>query len=425
MKGIILLLFLSLNLFIYGEETKENSFKPQVKEVNQQLLDKTKEEVPLVINTLQNIVTMESFSNDNEGLLKLGNYLKKQLEELDGKVTLETPLNNGKGKNVLGKFKGNGSKKILLMAHMDTVYPKGTLKNAPWKIDGDRIYGPGVGDAKSGIVVILHTLNLFKKMDFKNYDTITVIFNTDEEIGSAGSKDLIAAEAAKSDMILSYEPTFAGQEVLIMGTSGTGKVKVEIKGLSAHAGADPDSGINTIIEGANLVARTKDLDEGKDKLRFNWTVFESGSEKIVNVIPENAVLYADVRYPNEEKLNEVLKKLEERANQKKLIGSEISVGFFPNRPPFTTNEKGIILVQNAVNIYHSLGKNLGLLPSTGGGTDAGHATASGKPILEGMGLAGENAHTPGKEWISIESIPRRLYLSTQTIIDVCENKILD
>lgn len=191
MKGIILLLFLSLNLFIYGEETKENSFKPQVKEVNQQLLGKTKEEVPLVINTLQNIVTMESFSNDNEGLLKLGNYLKKQLEELGGKVTLETPLNNEKGKNVLGKFKGNGSKKILLMAHMDTVYPKGTLKNAPWKIDGDRIYGPGVGDAKSGIAVILHTLNLLKKMDFKNYDTITVIFNTDEEIGSAGSKDLI------------------------------------------------------------------------------------------------------------------------------------------------------------------------------------------------------------------------------------------
>lgn len=425
MKGIILLLFLSLNLFIYGEETKENSFKPQVKEVNQQLLDKTKEEVPLVINTLQNIVTMESFSNDNEGLLKLGNYLKKQLEELGGKVTLETPLNNGKGKNVLGKFKGNGSKKILLMAHMDTVYPKGTLKNAPWKIDGDRIYGPGVGDAKSGIAVILHTLNLLKKMDFKNYDTITVIFNTDEEIGSAGSKDLIAVEAAKSDMILSYEPTFAGQEVLIMGTSGTGKVKVEIKGLSAHAGADPDSGINTIIEGADLVSRTKDLDEGKDKLRFNWTVFGSGSEKTINVIPENAVLYADVRYPNEEKLNEVLKKLEERANQKKLIGSEISVGFFPNRPPFTTNEKGIILVQNAVNIYHSLGKNLGLLPSTGGGTDAGHAMASGKPILEGMGLAGENAHTPGKEWISIESIPRRLYLSTQTIIDICDNKILD
>lgn len=425
MKIITLLLFLSLSIFIYGKETSKNAFKPQTKEVNQQLLDNAKEEVPAVINTLQNIVTMESFSDDNEGLLKLGNYLKKQLEELGGKVTLETPLNEGKGKNVLAKFKGNGSKKILMMAHMDTVYPKGTLKNAPWKVEGDKIYGPGVGDAKSGVAVILHTLNLLKKMDFKNYDTITVIFNTDEEIGSAGSKDLIAAEAAKSDMVLSYEPTSAGQEILVMGTSGTGKIKVEIKGLSAHAGADPDSGINTIIEGADLVSRTKDLDEGKDKLRFNWTAFESGSEKTLNVIPENAVLYADIRYPNEEKLNEVLKKLEEKSNQKKLSGSKISIEFSPKRPPFSTNEKGEVLVQNAVNIYHSLGKNLGLLPNTGGGTDAGHAMASGKPILEGLGLAGANAHTPGKEWISIESIPRRLYLSAQTIIDVCENKILD
>lgn len=295
---------------------------------------------------------MESFSDDDKGLTKLGEYLKKSLEDLGGKVEFVKPLGSAKGKNILAKFKGEGKTKILLMAHMDTVYPKGSFGDSLWKVEGDRIYGPGVGDAKSGIAVILHTLSLLNKLKYENYDTITVIFNTDEEIGSEGSKDLISKEAKNNDVILSYEPTYANYECLVMNTSGTGKVKVTVKGLNAHAGANPDSGVNAIVEAADIISRTKEIDEGTGGVRFSWTAIQSGSEKTINIIPDETILYADLRFPSNEKLNEVLENLEKKINQKKIEKSEIIFEFTLKRPAFNTNEKGKILIQDAVDIYN-------------------------------------------------------------------------
>ena len=118
------------------------------------------------------------------------------------------------GDNIVGKLKGKGGKNLLLLSHMDTVYLKGILAKAPFKVEGDRAYGPGIADDKGGNAVIVHTLKLLKDRGFKDFGTITVLFNTDEEKGSFGSRDLIQEEAAKADYVLSFEPTGAGKEDL-------------------------------------------------------------------------------------------------------------------------------------------------------------------------------------------------------------------
>lgn len=426
MKKIFLLSLLLLGFGVsYGKPIEPN-FTPKEKDLNKQLLTICQEEKTSTIETLKSIVSIESFSSDHEGLVELSNYLAEQLKKLGGNVQQLKPANNANGLNVVAKFKGSGTKNILLMAHMDTVYPKGSLKEAPWKEEENKIYGPGVADAKSGIATILHTISILNKIHFKNYKTITVIFNTDEEIGSHGSRELITKEANASDLILSYEPTMEGSEFLIMNTSGTGKVKVSVKGLSAHAGAAPEAGINALVEASNFVEKTISLDEGSGGTRFNWTVFESGNIDNLNVIPDEATIYADIRFLTEENLKETMNALNEKAKETKTKNSEIIVEYIEgNRPPFNTNKKGMKLLQNATDIYHSFGKKIGFLPSTGGGTDAGYAMESGSPIMEGMGLAGNNAHVLGQEFVDTTSIPRRLYLSVQTIIDVCDTNILD
>ncbi|MGL5637918.1 MAG: peptidase dimerization domain-containing protein, partial [Cetobacterium sp.] len=146
----------------------------------------------------------------------------------------------------------------------------------------------------------------------------------------------------------------------------------------------------------------------------------------LNVIPDTATIYADIRFLTEDKLKEALNILNEKAKETKIKNSEIIVEYIDgNRPPFNTNEKGMKLLQNATDIYHSLGEKLHILPSTGGGTDAGYTMESGNPAMEGMALAGNNAHVLGQEFVDTTSIPRRLYLSTHTIIDACDTNIID
>lgn len=426
MRKIFLLPLLLLGVTISYSKVAEPNFVPKEKIVNEKLLEICNDEKEPTIETLKNIVNIESFSSDHEGLVELSNYLAEQLKKLGGNVEQLKPANNANGLNVVGKFKGTGTKNILLMAHMDTVYPKGSLKEAPWKQEGDKVFGPGVADAKSGVATILHTISVLNKMHFKNYKTLTVLFNTDEEIGSHGSRELITNESNASNLILSYEPTLAGQEFLILNTSGTGKVKVTVNGLSAHAGAAPEEGINALVEAANFVEKTVSLDEGAGGTRFNWTVFESGNTENLNVIPDTATIYADIRFLTEDKLKEALNILNEKAKETKIKNSEIIVEYLDgNRPPFNTNEKGMKLLQNATDIYHSLGEKLHILPSTGGGTDAGYTMESGNPAMEGMALAGNNAHVLGQEFVDTTSIPRRLYLSAHTIIDACDTNIID
>ncbi len=379
------------------------------------------DEQPALIKTLEKLVNLETGTGDAEGLAAAGQYLEGELKNLGFTVTRHKSAGLVVGDNIVGKLKGRGGKNLLLMAHMDTVYPKGTLAKAPFRIEGDKAYGPGIADDKGGNAVILHTLKLLiKDYGVRDFGTITVLFNTDEEKGSFGSRDLIQEEAKQADYVLSFEPTSAGDEKLSLGTSGIAYVQVNITGKASHAGAAPELGVNALVEASDLVLRTMDIDDKSKNLRFNWTIAKAGN--VSNIIPASATLNADVRYARNEDFDAAMKTLQERAQQKKLPEADVKVLITRGRPAFNAGEGGRKLVDKAVAFYKEAGGTLGIEERTGGGTDAAYAALSGKPVIESLGLPGFGYHSDKAEYVDTSAIPRRLYMAARLIMDLGAGK---
>ncbi|MBB3176974.1 glutamate carboxypeptidase [Variovorax sp. Sphag1AA] len=387
---------------------------------DQALFDAATAEKPAVIKTLENLVNIETGTGDAEGLEAAGKYLEDQLKSLGFSVTRSKSAGIVVGDNIVGKLKGKGGKNLLLISHMDTVYLKGILAKAPFRVEGDKAYGPGIADDKGGNAVIIHTLKLLKARGFDDFGSITVLFNTDEEKGSFGSRDLIQEEAAKADYVLSFEPTGVGKEDLSLGTSGIAYVQVNITGKASHAGAAPELGVNALVEASDLVLRTMDIDDKAKGLRFNWTIAKAGA--VSNIIPASATLNADVRYAKNEDFEAAMKTLEARAQKKKLPDADVKVLITRGRPAFNAGEGGRKLVDKAVAYYKEAGGELVVTERTGGGTDAAYAALSGKPVIESLGLPGFGYHSDKAEYVDTSSIPRRLYMAGKLIMDLGQGK---
>jgi glutamate carboxypeptidase len=395
---------------------------------------------PATIETLKNLVNIETGSANAEGMAAMTNYLEGELKALGASVTRSkaeaNPLSQPQGENIYGVVKGTGTKKILLMAHMDTVYVKGTLAKAPWRIASgtekvktpagevdrafERAYGPGVADAKGGVAVILNTVKLLQAQGFKDFAQITMLFNTDEEIGSYGSRALIQKLASEHDVTLSYEPTTVPVEAMTLATSGSLPVTVNFKGKAAHAGAEPEKGVNALVEMSDFVMSTLGIDNKDKALRFNWTIATAGG--VANIIPDAASITATLRYLHAADRDDAIAKLKERIAKKKLEGSEITLSIPDGRPAFVADAAGKALVNKGVEIYKEVGSRIVVIPVTGGGTDAAYAALSGKPVLEGLGLPGFGYHSNQEEYADIAAIPRRLYLSSRLIMDIAQGK---
>src|SRR5258706_2101936 len=210
-----------------------------------------KEKAPL-LETLKDLVSIESGSGDREGLDKIANLIAGRLQAAGGKVELiepdpadiyrmaDTPKQIGK--MVLARFTGKGTQKILLIAHMDTVYLRGMLAKQPFRVDGKRAYGLGIADDKQGIAVILHTLAILKAMNFRDYGLITVLINADEEVSSAGSRALLTKLGGEHDAVFSNEGSRVDSDRLSLTTAGIAAVGLNIEGKAPHARSAPENG---------------------------------------------------------------------------------------------------------------------------------------------------------------------------------------
>lgn len=373
------------------------------------------------VKTLERLVNIETGTGNAEGMSAMAQLLEAELKALGGSVTRHKAEGNVVGDNLLGVFQGKGGKNLLLLAHMDTVYVKGTLAKAPFRLEGARAFGPGIADDKGGVAVVLHTLRVLKARGFDGYGRITVLFNTDEERGSFGSRDLIRAQAKQHDAVLSFEPTLALKEMLTLGTAGIVYYKVNIKGFAAHAGANPELGVNALVEASDVVLRTADLDDKSRDLRFNWTIGKIG--EVANIIPDAAYLEANIRYARKGDLDGLLKTLEDRIQgRKRLPKAEIQITVDYGRPAFEANAGGRALVERAVAIYKELGAELTVVDRTGGGTDAAYAALDGTPVIESLGLPGFGYHSNQAEYVMADAIPRRLYLAARLIMDLGQGR---
>jgi glutamate carboxypeptidase len=367
---------------------------------------------PAVVASLEDMVLIESGSANAAGLAKMADYVERRLQAL-GARTERIPAARPPGILVQGTFNGTGTKKLMLIAHMDTVYPEGTLSSEPYRQDGNRLYGPGIADDKGGIAVILHSLAILKDAGWRDYAQLTVLFNQDEEVGSTGSGEIIAKSADQHDFVFSCEPTsakaVAKTEGLLLGAAGTATATMEVKGRSSHAGAAPEAGRNALIELAYQLQQTRDVAKGIPGAQLNWTTAQAGVVR--NQIPERATATADVRLSAPGAAEKLLAALQEKVKAGRLVpDTETTVTLAVGRPPFLANERARAFARQAQAIYSELdGRELTLHEMIGGATDAGFAGRSGKAIvLESFGLAGWGYHARNG-YIELDSIAPRLY----------------
>ena len=376
------------------------------------------------IESLRQMVMIESGSGDLKGLAQMANWVESRLKAL-GFATERHKTTAGAGADiVVGKLQGTGQKKYMLQAHMDTVYQTGILSTQGYKVDGNRIYGPGIADDKGGIAVILHSLNLLKDRGWKDYAQITVLFNPDEEVGSIGSGERISQLADQHDVVLSCEPTaakaVAKNEAVLLGASGATRIDMQVTGRTSHAGAAPDSGRNALVELSHQIVQTRDAYKSIPGVQLNWTVSQAGTVR--NQIPDKALASADVRTSLPGAAEKVQATLQNMVNTQKLIPeTETRITLLGGRPPYQGGAKAKALAEKAQAIYQELDRKLDIIPMTGGATDAAFAARSDKAaVIESFGLAGWGYHAKD-EYIEVDSIVPRLYLMSRMLMELSKN----
>lgn len=391
--------------------------------------DAAKDQQQAMLDTMRDLVNIESGSKDVEGVERIAALIDERLKALGGKVEILQPADLFRlddtpervGPMVHAEFKGSGQKKIMLIAHMDTVYRNGMLKDQPFRIDGDRAYGLGIADDKHGVATILHTVALLQKLDFKDYGTLTVLINGDEEISSPGARATITRLAADQDAVFSFEGGGA-EGRLTLATSGIGAAYLTVQGKTSHAGARPEGGVNALTELSHQILQLKDLSKPEEGLKLNWTVAQAGTNR--NVIPGQATAQADARALKVADFDALERTLQERIQKKLLPEAKVSIKFEVRRPPLEATPASRALANHGVAIYQELGLPLKVIDrASGGGTDAAFAALKARgPVIEGMGLSGFGAHSNDAEYIQINSIVPRLYLATRMIMDVSQDK---
>lgn len=278
-------------------------------------------------------------------------------------------------------------------------------------------------DDKAGIAVILHSLAILKAIDFRDYGSVTVLINGDEEIGSRGSRSLITRLGAEHDAVMSFE--FGGSpktDALRLATSGSATARIVVRGPAAHAGVAPELGVNALYEIAHQVLQARDLSDPEAGIKVNWTLANAGI--VGNMIPPGARASATVRVERLADLDVVERKLRERIKNKLLPEAEVTLEFARGRPALQPTDASRALAAYAQKIYGEIGKDLTVLErSIGGGTDAAYsALKTQAAVIEGFGLRGFGLHSTDAEYILIDSIEPRLYLATRMIMDISTGK---
>ncbi|GJG97999.1 M20/M25/M40 family metallo-hydrolase [Cupriavidus pauculus] len=388
------------------------------------LLDAARAAQPAVVQSLKDMVTIESGSANIQGLTRMADYTSQRLQAMGAKVE-RLSMTTSAAPMVKATFTGTGKRKILLIGHMDTVYPAGILASQPIREDGNRLYGPGIADDKGGLAVILHSLEILKAQGWKDYAQITVLLNPDEEIGSQGSGETIAAHGALHDFVLSCEPnvakSVAKSESLLLAAAGTATATMQVKGRASHAGAAPELGRNALLELAYQMQQTRDVAKSVPGSQMNWTQAKAAGP--LNQIPETATAVGDVRITASGAAQKLQTALQEKVNGSHLVPeTQTTVAMEEGRPAFVADARSKELAARAQQIYAEMdGRPLNLIPGTGGGTDAGFAGRSGKAVvLESFGLSGFGYHARD-EYVELDSIVPRLYLMTRILQEIGKN----
>lgn len=357
-----------------------------------------------VMAFLKEIIEIESPTTDRAAVNQVGELLKRKASELGAEIEIEPSGAEDRGDHIIARWPGEDSslKPILVIAHMDTVWEKGTLANMPFRIEGNKVYGPGIFDMKGAAVFAVEAIKIIQDLNKKTRRPITILFNSDEEINSTTSRSVIDLEAKKSEYVLILEGG-VGDSVLT-ARKGILYFKITAKGKASHAGMDHEKGISGIEEIAHQILKIQSLTNYQKGTTVSCGVIQGGTR--TNVIPSQAVLEVDARVLTNEEAERLIKEIESLTPV--LEGAELDIYTLVKRPPLDRTAGVVDLYFKAKNCAKDLGYSLEET-STGSISDGNLTAALGVPTLDGLGPIGDGAHAV-YEHIDKDKIAKRLAL---------------
>lgn len=366
------------------------------------------------LDDLRTLVSIDSGSYDKAGVNKVNDWLEKRLKALGFSVERHPQVEFGD--DLLATLPGRGQRRILLLGHTDTVFPAGTAAKRPMTIQGDKILGPGTCDMKAGLLSGIYALEAFRELGFDDYQSISYLCVSDEEIGGERhSIPLIRSQARRADAVLTLEAARENGDI-VSARKGVCWYIVEAFGKSAHAGVEPEKGCNAIVALAHQIIILHALNGLKPGITVNTGYIEGGSAP--NVVPDYAKIRVDVRAFSKDDLQEFEKTFREQLVRTEITG--VKVAFRAEEGSYCPPMERTSAVAGLEKLAQKAARELGFEvkgASTGGASDASFAVAEGTPALDGLGPVGGLDHSPD-EYIKLSSIVPRTALLVKLIMAI-------
>jgi glutamate carboxypeptidase len=367
------------------------------------------------LDDLRTLVGIDSGSHHKPGVDAVNDWLEARLAALG--CSVERHRQAEFGDDLVATLGGTGAGRIVLLGHSDTVFPVGTAAQRPMTIEGDKILGPGTCDMKAGLLTGIYALEALRALGFDDFERITYLCVSDEEIGQRHSVPLIRATSRQADAVLTLEAARANGD-LVTARKGVRWYTLEAFGRAAHAGVEPEKGASAILALAHHVVALDRLNGIRPGATVNVGYIEGGS--LPSVVADYARLRLDLRAFSEDDLNALVEAMHARLAQTVVPGVRVSATLEADSafPPMPRTPKVEALERLAQQAARELGFEV-RGASTGGASDASLAAAEGTPVLDGLGPIGGLDHGPD-EYILLSSIVPRTALLAKLIVSIAQ-----
>lgn len=362
-----------------------------------------------ITEAIKDFVNIESPSLDIEASRQVADFLVGAIENLDCVDSIERVETKTGQHLIIRAFQSQTSKSLLVVGHTDTVHPRGASRLNPTRIENGRLYGCGVFDMKANCILIIEALKAIKqKSNEKPPLPITIFFSCDEEVGSITGRELVESEAAKAQLCLVCEPSANGKAKT--GRKGTASYILKAHGIPAHAGLEAERGASAILEIAHQIKRIHEFNDKQTGTTAIVCQVKGGTAP--NVVPAEAECSIDVRFTTLSEAQKIDEKIRGLKPLDERVRLEILGGI--NRPPLERNEKVLGFYEHAKKLAALMNYELGET-QVGGASDGNFVAALGVPVLDGLGVRGDGAHTL-EEFICLDDLSYRATLLSMLML---------
>lgn len=362
------------------------------------------------LDELEYIVNIDSGSNTPEGTKKVASFFAQKYQELGWDVEL-IQLNNEIGPLLkINNKKNSHHNDVLLLGHMDTVFPEGTVMERPFKIEEGKAYGPGVNDMKAGLLSMYYAIEKLQKDGDLDESSVCILLNSDEEISSRYSNALIKEEAKKSKYAFILEPARTNGS-MVNERKGLGRYFIHFEGVATHAGVEPEKGISAIEELGNWIVKLQQLTDFEVGTTVNVGVVSGGTG--ANVVADKAYAEVDLRVKKVEEAERIDGIIREMEGKPFVNGVKVKVKGGVTRPPMNPSAETLELCEKILDIAERMNIKAGWV-ATGGGSDGNFTAAEGVPTVDSMGPVGSGSHG-SNEYIIIDTVEPRINLVVESL----------